>query len=430
MDTSDKIALAGLGALAYLMFVHKGNLTFIGNPAGGGGDGGDSGKQAVQNLADQLDYTGDETPEKPRPLTESERLLKGVKHITVDLFSGKRYSRVTDDVTFNVIIDAGHDSQDTGAGYDSTEMYLYNGYKNEWEEKFKANGYSVDMYKFFPTEVEYTRVYAQKMRYWIDPDSPLDPTNPKGKKITGQGLTAIENEYNVRFYTLDGLRRPFEIRTLTGPNAVQMAQYMKDHHDGIKLLIKDPKTYWKLFYDSEERLKARAEYSLKPILKDLISRAKMPLIFVVSFHINSVEGFGGYGTRIYYTSRNLPWADNSMKFANKVAETLKWVYKNDNQMVRFLNDFPDYANVHYANRPIDVYSTQSTALKAFWLLDQDYIPKEWLQTRIPYYVPLLIETAFIRSKQDFPILSYVGFMNAVCKSIAIAIERTLEDSHI
>jgi hypothetical protein len=180
-----------------------------------------------------------------------------------------------------------------------------------------------------------------------------------------------------------------------------------------------------LFNDSEERLKARAEYSLEPILKDLISRAKMPLIFVISFHINSSGSYGGWGTRIYYTSRNLPWADNSMKFANKVAETLKWVYKNDNQMVRFLNDFPDYAN-----RPIDVYSTPSTGFKVFWLLDQDYIPKEWLQTRIPYYVPLLIETAFIRSEQDFPILSYVGFMNAVCKSIAIAIERTLEDSHI
>ena len=425
MDTSDKIALAGLGALAYLMFVHKGNLTFIGNPAGGGG-GGDSGRQAVQNLADQLGYTGDETPEKPRPLTESERLLKGVKHITVDLFSGKRYSRVTDDVTFNVIIDAGHDCQDTGAGYDSTEMYLYNGYKKEWEEKFKERGYSVDLYKFFPTEVEYTRVYAQKMRYWIDPDSPLDPTNPKGKKIRGQGLTAIENEYNVRFYTLDGLRRPFEVKTLSGPNSAQMAQYMNTHHNGAKLLITNPKEYWRLFNDPDERLKARAEYSLKPMLSQIYSRAKMPLVFVVSFHINAVEGnWNAWGTRIFYTSRDLPWKGNSMKFANKVAETLKWVYKNDNQMVRFLKDFPEYVN-----RPINVYSTQSTGHKVFWLLDQDYIPKEWVQTKEVYDVPVLIECAFIKSKKDFPILSYVGFMNAVCKSVAIAIERTLEDSHI
>ena len=411
MDTSDKIALAGLGALAYLMFVHKGNLTFIGKPSGDSGEGGDdTGKQAVQNLADQLQYTGDEMPEKPRPLTQSERLLKGVKHITLDLFSGKRYSRVTDDVTFNVIIDAGHDCQDSGAGYNESEMFLYNGYKKEWEEKFKERGYSVDLYKFFPTEVEYTRVYANKMRYWIDPDSPLDPTNPKGKTLKGQGLTAIENEYNVKFVTLDGIRRPFEVKTLSGPNTAQILAMYK-----------------RLSVSSEEKLRARAEFSLKPILLQIFSRAKMPLVFVVSFHMNAIEGnWDAWGTRIFYTSRDLPWKENSKKFAYKIAEILRWIYRKDKQMVRFLNDFPAYLS-----RPIDVYPTQSNYCPtAFWLLDQDYIPKEWVQTNIPYYVPVLIECAFIKSKKDFPILSYVGFMNAVCKSVAIAIERTLEDSHI
>jgi len=429
MDTSDKVALAGLGALAYLMFVHKGNLTFIGNPAGGGGDGGgdDTGKRAVLNLADQLQYTGDEMPEKPRPLTQTERLLKGVKHITLDLFSGKRYSRVTDDVTFNVIIDAGHDCQSNGAGYDATEMYLYNGYKKEWEEKFKERGYSVDLYKFFPTEVEYTRVYAQKMRYWIDPDYIVEPTNPRGKKVKGQGLTAIENEYNVKFVTVDGIRRPFEVKTLSGPDSLLMAQYMNTHHNGAKLLITNPKEYWRLFNDPDERLKARAEYSLKPMLLQIYSRAKMPLVFVVSFHMNAVEGnWNAWGTRIFHTSRNLPWKENSIKFAYKIAEILRWIYRKDKQMVRFLNDFP-----LYLSRPIDVYPTQSNYCPiAFWLLDQDYIPKEWVQTKEVYYVPVLIECAFIKSKKDFPILSYVGFMNAVCKSVAIAIERTLEDSHI